>query len=381
MNLSDSQFYVARCPVHFSHEESSLLALVQQWLSAYQDHRCVIITDDTVAQLYASSLQSAIQSVGQSCHVVSFPAGEVSKTRETKAALEDQLFALGCTRKTVVIACGGGVVLDMAGFIAATYLRGVPCFYLPTSLLAMVDAAIGGKTAVNTPQGKNLIGTFTQPQAVGIHTGFLSTLPVTECWAGWSEMIKHAFIKDVTLLDDLEILANRLWAHQSIDPAMWLRSIRASVEIKARVVEADQREQHGERQVLNYGHTVAHAIESQSEYRISHGDAVRAGLWVESYLSYLLHGLSEPDWQRIQQIISQAPAVSIQSWSNQQWDACVARMFCDKKSQRHEIRCVLIQALGVVSPQDHQWTVAIDQSVMRQACQAYAKEFSCYPVL
>ncbi|MBV53532.1 MAG: 3-dehydroquinate synthase [Coxiellaceae bacterium] len=376
MSSFDYQHQLGHCPISFSGDISELSLRVQQWLRPYNAYACVIITDDTVGKLYAELLQSAVQSAERSCQVLSFPAGELSKTRETKAALEDRLFALGCTRKTVVIACGGGVVLDMAGFIAATYLRGVPCFYLPTSLLAMVDASIGGKTAVNTPQGKNLIGTFTQPKAVYIDVSFLSTLPVAELWQGWSEMVKHAFIKDATLLNDLAVLADHLRNHQSIDSTLWLQTIKSSIEVKAQVVQADECERSGERQVLNFGHTVAHAIEAVSDYSITHGDAVRAGLWIESYLSYQHHELSNSDWQRIQQFLSLAPIVDIQSWSAQQWDACIECMFRDKKSYVDDIRCVVLKALGVVNTNDHQWTISIDQQAMRQACQAYAKELS-----
>ncbi|HAG62082.1 MAG TPA: 3-dehydroquinate synthase [Coxiellaceae bacterium] len=381
MNEFNYQHNLGHCSITFDDNMSLLSLRLQQWLSPYNAYACVIITDDTVGKLYAELLQSAVQSAGRPCQVLSFPAGELSKTRETKAALEDQLFALGCTRKTVVIACGGGVVLDMAGFIAATYLRGVPCFYLPTSLLAMVDASIGGKTAVNTPQGKNLIGTFTQPKAVYIDVSFLSTLPIAELWQGWSEMVKHAFIKDATLLNDLEVLADHLQNHQVIDSTLWLQTIKSSIEVKAQVVQADECERSGERQVLNFGHTVAHAIEAVSDYSITHGDAVRAGLWIESYLSYQHHELSKSDWQRIQQVLSLAPVVDIQSWSVQQWDACIECMFRDKKSYVDDIRCVLLKALGVVNDNGHQWAISIDQQAMRQACQAYAKELLCCPVL
>ena len=381
MNEFNYQHTLGHCPISFGGDISELSLRLQQWLSPYNAYACVIITDDTVADLYAESLQSAVQSAGRACQVLSFPAGELSKTRETKADLEDRLFALGCTRKTVVIACGGGVVLDMAGFVSATYLRGVPCFYLPTSLLAMVDASIGGKTAVNTPQGKNLIGTFTQPKAVYIDVSFLSTLPVAELWQGWSEMVKHAFIKDATLLNDLENLADQLRNHQSIDSISWLQAIESSIEVKAQVVQADECERIGERQVLNFGHTVAHAIEAVSDYSITHGDAVRAGLWIESYLSYQHHELSKSDWQRIQQVLSLAPVVDIQSWSVQQWDACIESMSRDKKTHQGDIRCVILKSLGVVKANDHQWTISIDQQAMRQACQAYTKELLCYPVL
>ncbi len=381
MSSFDYQHQLGHCPISFSGDISELSLRLQQWLSPYNAYACVIITDDTVGKLYAESLQSAVQSAERSCQVLSFPAGELSKTRETKADLEDRLFALGCTRKTVVIACGGGVVLDMAGFIAATYLRGVPCFYLPTSLLAMVDASIGGKTAVNTPQGKNLIGTFTQPKAVYIDVSFLSTLPVAELWQGWSEMVKHAFIKDATLLNDLEVLADHLRNHQLIDSTLWLQTIKSSIKVKAQVVQADECERSGERQVLNFGHTVAHAIEAVSDYSITHGDAVRAGLWIESYISYQHHELPKSDWQRIQRVLSLAPVVDIQSWSAQQWDACIECMFRDKKSYVDDIRCVVLKALGVVNDNGHQWTISIDQQAMRLACQAYAKEYSCCPVL
>ena len=217
------QHRLGECSLYLGEGVACTQALAEQWFDAYRDHQCVIITDDNVGAQWAKSLQSIYQPFFQTCHVLSFPQGELSKNRETKALLEDQMIQLGCSRQTVVIALGGGVVLDMAGFIAATYMRGVPCFYLPTSLLAMVDASIGGKTAVNTPHGKNLMGTFTQPQAVCIDVAFLSTLPIEEQWQGWVEMVKHALIMDESLLSDLEAIARSLQQDETITDSAWLR--------------------------------------------------------------------------------------------------------------------------------------------------------------
>jgi 3-dehydroquinate synthase len=223
------------------------------------------------------------------------PAGEQHKTREVKQQLEDELFKMKCGRDTCIIALGGGVVTDMAGFIAATFCRGVPVIYMPTSLLAMVDASIGGKTAVNTPHGKNLIGTFSQPKAVLIDPDILQSLPTREWHNGIAEIIKHALIADSAMFNSLQKNHHK-FADQNVEFLNEL--IIRSCEIKKAVVEQDEKEL-GMRQLLNFGHTIGHAIEKIENYQIAHGEAVAIGIVVESYIAKLCGYLPEQDFQAI----------------------------------------------------------------------------------
>ena len=166
-------------------------------------HQVVVVSDEVVAPLYAETLVDQLRAMGQSVHLLVFPAGEVNKTRETKAMIEDQMLSLGCMRDTLMLAVGGGVVTDLAGFVASTFCRGIVSVYVPTTLLAMVDAAVGGKTGINTPHGKNLIGHFHQPQSVWCDVATLKTLSGDCLSDGWVETIKHALIRDSGLFDTI----------------------------------------------------------------------------------------------------------------------------------------------------------------------------------
>ena len=261
--------------------------------------RVVIISDDTVRALYAEPLTAYLADHHIDAQVLSFAAGEQSKTRATKAALEDQLIELACTRDTCLLALGGGVVTDLAGFVAATYCRGVPVIYLPTTLLAMVDAAIGGKTGVNTACGKNLIGTFTQPKAIIVDVDLLASLPAKEYQFAFAEIIKHALIQDVEyfnfLLEHVEQLKRR-------DTVVLKQVIQRSIDIKSTIVTMDQTEQ-GCRELLNAGHTIAHGLECLSDYTLPHGQAVAIGLLVEAVMAMRLGLLPETDFVRIHDLL------------------------------------------------------------------------------
>ena len=230
--------------------------------------RSAIITDHTVAALYGKRISAYFQAP-----LFSFPSGEMCKTRATKEALEDQLLLAGYLRDTTIIGLGGGVVTDMAGFIAATFCRGVPLILIPTTLLAMVDAAIGGKNGVNTAHGKNMIGTIYHPEKVIIDPRFLKTLPEKELFNGRVEMIKHGLIADPGLIKTFDL-------HRAI-------------EVKRRIVAQDDHET-GIRSLLNLGHTLGHALEKLSDYTLSHGEAVAQGIVLESRISHAL-GILDSD--------------------------------------------------------------------------------------
>ncbi len=240
-----------------------------------------IITDTTVKNLYGQKLFSLLKENGIHCIMVSIPPGEQSKTRENKAKIEDYLVQSGLSRRSVIIALGGGVVGDLAGFVASTYMRGIPFLQIPSSLLAMVDSSIGGKTGVDTPQGKNLVGTFYQPKKVFIDVLLLSTLAKEEIINGVAEMIKHAVIADEKYFVFLDDYMDRI---MNLDMEVIPDAIHWSCKIKKDVIEMDETEENT-RKILNFGHTIGHAIEKASDYSLKHGEAVLIGMAAETRIA------------------------------------------------------------------------------------------------
>ncbi|HYV96064.1 MAG TPA: 3-dehydroquinate synthase [Gemmatimonadaceae bacterium] len=232
-------------------------------------HRVAIITDTNVGPLYATRARMALAAFNPV--LITIPAGETHKTRDTWAHVSDELLAQGLGRDTTIVALGGGVVGDLAGFVAATYFRGVPVVQVPTSLVAMIDASIGGKTGVDTPAGKNLIGAFHPPAAVVVDPRLLNTLPVREVRSGLAEALKHGAIADAAYFDRV--------AQQKGDIGEDL--IARSIGIKAEVVNEDPREA-GRRKILNFGHTLGHAIEAASGYALTHGESIAIGMVLEA---------------------------------------------------------------------------------------------------
>ena len=250
-------------------------------------HRYAIISDANVAPLYAARLRDAIGAAH--AELFSIPAGETHKTREQWAQLTDALLTAGFGRDTAILALGGGVIGDLAGFVAATYMRGIPFVQLPTSLLAMIDASIGGKTGVDTTAGKNLVGAFHRPRAVIADPSVLASLPANHLRSGIAEAVKHGAIADTRYYDQIDGALPSMLAAPSGD-AMRALIVR-SVEIKASIVLQDERE-GGIRRNLNFGHTLGHAIESESGYRLLHGEAISIGMVLEAQLGERL-GVTE----------------------------------------------------------------------------------------
>ena len=249
-----------------------------------------VITDSNVNKFFGKKLTQQLVKTGLKTTLISFPAGEASKTRQIKNALEDKLLELKAGRDSVIIALGGGVVGDMAGFLAATLHRGIPYVQIPTTLLAQVDSSIGGKVAVDHPKGKNLIGAFYQPKAVYIDSKVLSTLPVHEFYCGMAEVIKYGAILDTKFFEYLHKNSDTILSH---DEATLNTIIKRCCELKRMVVEKDEKE-NDLRRILNFGHTVGHAIELLMNYKLSHGEAIAIGMMVETKISVSM-GLIEPD--------------------------------------------------------------------------------------
>jgi len=296
---------------------------------------CLIVTNETVAPLYLRKLTGNLS--GRSVESINLADGEEFKTVEAVTAVLDKLVSSRANRDTTVIALGGGVVGDIAGFAAACYMRGVAFIQVPTTLLAQVDSSVGGKTGVNHPQGKNLIGAFHQPKIVLIDTDTLTTLPDRELRAGLAEVIKHGAIADHEFFAWLE---KNMPALLNKDPGALAYAVQRSCEIKAQVVAEDERET-GRRAILNFGHTFGHAIEHCQGYgQWLHGEAVAAGMVMAAELSTL----GEEDRNRVRALIEAAglpgaaPAVGAA--------ALREAMGMDKKVQQKQLRFVLLDGLG-----------------------------------
>ncbi len=303
--------------------------------------RVAVVTNTTVAPLYLDILTQALQAQGVEVVPIVIPDGEAYKEWKTLNTLFDALLTHRCERKTTVIALGGGVVGDLAGFAAATYLRGVPFIQIPTTLLAQVDSSVGGKTGINHPLGKNMIGAFYQPRAVIADPATLDTLPERELSAGLAEVIKYGLIRDLPFLDWLE---RNMAALVGRDHAALAYAIRRSCENKAAVVAADERES-GARALLNLGHTFGHAIEAGMGYgNWLHGEAVAAGTMLAARVSQHLGWLDAADVNRIEAILSAArlPVTA----PDLGFERYVALMGLDKKVEGGRIRFVLLRRLG-----------------------------------
>ena len=307
--------------------------------------QALIVTNTTVAPLYAHKLQAALASQYAHVHTVVLPDGEAHKDWQTLNLIFDALLANGCDRKTVLFALGGGVVGDMTGFAAASYMRGVPFVQVPTTLLSQVDSSVGGKTAINHPLGKNMIGAFYQPQLVVCDLASLDTLPAREVSAGLAEIIKYGPIADMAFFEWLE---HNIDALRQLDRAALQHAVKRSVEIKAWVVGQDEKEA-GLRAILNFGHTFGHAIEAGMGYgNWLHGEGVGAGMVMAAHLSQRL-GLVDTDFvQRLTALIERAglPTRGAVLDPQDNAGAYLEHMRVDKKAEAGAIRFVLIDGPG-----------------------------------
>ena len=301
----------------------------------------VIVTNETVAPLFAARLSGLLQGLFPKVHVVTLPDGESHKNWQSLNLVFDALLAFGCDRKTMLFALGGGVVGDMTGFAAACFMRGVPCVQVPTTLLAQVDSSVGGKTAINHPLGKNMIGVFHQPLRVVADLDTLATLPDRELTAGLAEVIKYGPIADDAFLAWIEAHADALKRREM---AALAHAVQRSCEIKADVVRRDERES-GARAILNFGHTFGHAIETGLGYgEWLHGEAVGCGMVMAADLSARLGLIDAAYAQRVRAVVAAVglpvvgPALGAARY--------LELMRRDKKSESGEIRFVVIESPG-----------------------------------
>jgi len=320
-----------------------------------------LISDSHVGKLYGESIAKQIVGAGHQVELLTFPAGEWNKTRDTWATLSDRMLAARLGRDSAVIALGGGVVGDVAGFVAATYLRGVPLVQVPTSLLAMIDSSIGGKAAVDVPAGKNLLGAFHQPRVVIIDLDLLDSLSNVQLAAGLAEAVKHGVIADAEYFAFLEREQSAIVAK---DRSALERVVRRSVEIKADVVAQDEREA-GRRAILNFGHTVGHAIEATSKYEVMHGEAVAIGMTYEARLAEDLHIATGGTASRIAKLLG-ALKLPLERPDETPVDDLIEAMRGDKKARRGAIRFALPRQIGTPHGDAKTgWTVPVEEERLR----------------
>ena len=319
---------------------SGLLDLPSTW-QVPSAAAALIVSNTTVAPLYAQRLQQALRDRYKTVHLVVLPDGEAHKNWQTLNLIFDALLQNGCDRRTVLYALGGGVVGDMAGFAAACYMRGVPLVQVPTTLLAQVDSSVGGKTGINHPLGKNMIGAFYQPQRVVCDLDTLRTLPARELSAGLAEVIKYGPIADMPFLDWIEANLDELLVRE---PAALAHAVRRSCEIKAWVVSQDERES-GLRAILTFGHTFGHAIETGLGYgQWLHGEAVGCGMVMAMHLSQRLGLIDKALVERVTALVAKAglPTAGPRLGA----DRYLELMRVDKKAEGGEIKFVVIDAPG-----------------------------------
>lgn len=339
--------------------KAALTALGRECAKLGLGKRCAVITDRNVAPLWLKACEGSLRQAGFDPIILTVPAGETAKSLRTVQSCYDQLAAHRLERKSFIVALGGGVVGDLAGFVAATYLRGVAFVQVPTTLLAQVDSSVGGKVGVNLKAGKNLVGAFHQPRLVFCALETLRTLPEREFRAGLAEVIKYGIIYDAPLFRRLERQLSKVARR---DPGELAAIIARCCEIKAEVVSQDETET-GLRAILNFGHTIGHAIENISGYgKYLHGEAISIGQTAAAWLSSQLTGLPERDAIRIGNLFAANGLPNTVRLTPAQLQRLLAAMRLDKKVSDGEVKFVLAEQIGKVS-----WGHPVATDLIQQA--------------
>ncbi len=329
-------------------------------------NRSVIVTDEHVAPL----IQTLTDNLPHT-HIIVIPAGECSKSRQMKVMIEDSMLGHELGRDTLMLAIGGGVVCDLAGFVAATYCRGIPHINVPTTVMAMVDAAIGGKNGINTTAGKNLLGSFKHPQQIIIDPMMLQSLPIIERANGLVECIKHTLLANADAfhwLSQHPELHNATLAFNQMD---WLRIINDSVRIKAGIVSNDCRETNGQRQWLNLGHTIAHAIEQHTAFQCPHGQAVQIGLWMIMHCCQQMGYCSEADMHAVQTCLNSLPFPAQHALTAMDFNTLYTAMQYDKKAIANEPRYVLLRGIAEPLSIKGEYSFAVPKHMLEKAYHAW----------
>lgn len=347
------------------------LATLGDRLSALlPERRVAIIADQQVAHLYGHQALAAILASGLSVGthtggtpasgLFTFPTGETNKTRATWGTLTDQLVAAGYRRDSLIVALGGGVTGDLAGFVAATYLRGIPIVQVPTSLLAMIDSAVGGKAGVDTPAGKNLVGAFHQPTLVLVDPRLLKTLPPPQLRHGLAEAIKHGVVADAAYFGWLASSLREILHGDEVDDATALHLVERSIQIKVDIVARDERE-IGIRRVLNFGHTIGHAIEHVTGYGVPHGDAVAIGMVAEARLAERI-GVAEAGLADVISTVCDAAGLPVRLPDGLDRAEIVTATRTDKKSRAGQVEYALPEAIGRMGAADRGHAIAVPEA-------------------
>ncbi len=322
--------------------------------------RFLLISDDRVAAHYGGKVLTSLREAGLTADILTFPKGEASKNLDTIKDLTSRLARIGADRKTCLIALGGGVTGDIAGFTASIYMRGIPYIQVPTSLLAQVDSSVGGKTGVDIPEGKNLVGTFNQPRIVYIDPDILYTLPRREILNGLAEIIKYSVIYDSTFFAYLEKNRDQILG---LDTGVVAEIIGRCCRIKAEVVAVDEKES-GLRRILNYGHTLGHAMEAASDYLLSHGMAVALGMISVNRIAVLKSLLSEEEAKRIRGLVADfGLPVKLPPDFNLSGQDVKSRLKTDKKAVAGRSVFILPESIGKVFISDKVEESMIDRAL------------------
>lgn len=327
-------------PIHLN--QNSYKVYIDEALKLEFKDKIVILSNAKIVKLHLQKLLSCINA--EEFFVITIKDGEEYKNLATIEEILNQMFDFELDRKSTLISFGGGVISDMGGFVASIYQRGIDFINIPTTLLACVDAAVGGKTGINNSFGKNLIGTFYQPKAVYCESEFLRTLTAKELSAGMAEFIKMAVIFDKNLLEFIENIDEKAFLNASCEGEIYTKIIAKSVELKAKIVEQDEKEA-GVRMLLNYGHTFAHIIENQTQYKsYLHGEAVAIGMNMANRLAYHLGLLKQNECERIEKILCkfQLPV----HYKIQESEEFYKGFFLDKKTQNKKLHFILPSPLG-----------------------------------
>lgn len=366
-NIVGSQYDIVIC--------GDIVKTLETFIKKQKVSNVVIITDSNVKKLYGDKLLYGLKNNLQLarnarvnvaggfaiCNLQFFQAGEKNKTQNTVIELQNEMFELKCGRDTLVVALGGGVVGDVAGYVAATYMRGVPYIQVPTTLLSMVDSSVGGKTGVDNKYGKNLVGAFHQPLVVLADIKSLSTLPRKHIINGLIEATKMFITYDkemfVYVKENYEKVIN-------LDTQVLQKIILRAVELKASVVVRDEKEK-GERSVLNFGHTIGHAIEKLSGYKILHGEAVGLGMLVEARVAVLSGKLSEKVYSSMEDLLGKM--IKIERLKDFKVSEVLKEVKLDKKSVAGKSRFVLLKGVGKFCKQHGQYVYSVDDKVVKQA--------------
>ena len=322
-----------------------------------------ILTDNNLYKHYKKYIKT------KDALLIKVKPGELSKSLKSKNYIENLLFKNGFNRNSLFITFGGGVIGDLGGYVASTFMRGIDLIHVPTSLVAMVDSSIGGKTGIDNKFGKNLIGTFYNPKEIIVNKKFLETLPKKEIRQGLAEIIKYGIIEDKSLFS---ILENKELDFTKNTNALQNKIIKKCIDIKIRVVEEDFRE-NNKRMVLNFGHTVGHAIERYYEYKKSHGDCIGLGMLIESKIASMVGVLAEKDYLRIKNILKRFNLLTLELKSNS-IKKLINNMKLDKKNKSNKITFVLPEKIGKIKRWPNLYSTQIAEKVIAEAIRSALNE-------